>query len=183
MNERILTKMELRKFEEHLVLEEKSAATVEKYLRDARGFFAFAGHLPVTKEMVMAYKKALVDRGYAVNSVNSMLAGLNSLLEFLGWQDCRVRSIRQQRRIYCAEEKELTKAEYLRLLAAASRRPRLRLVLETICGTGIRVSELRFFTVEAVRSGEISVSCKNKTRTILLPGKLRRCLTCSTPTP
>lgn len=118
----------------------------------------------------------LIEKQYSVKSINSMLVSVNSLLAFLGWSDCRVKSIRQQRQIYCTEEKELTKSEYLRLLEAAKKKPQLRLVMETICGTGIRVSELRYFTVEAVRRGEIVVNCKAKTRTILLPGKLRKLL-------
>lgn len=124
----------------------------------------------------MAYKRRLVERGYALRSVNSMVGSVNSLLEFLGRPDCRVKALRQQRQIYCAEEKELTKAEYLRLLEAARKKPRLRLVMETICGTGIRVSELRYFTVEAARRGEVTVNCKAKIRTILLPKKLQRLL-------
>ena len=103
-----------------------------------------------------------------------MLASVNSLFRFLGWSDIRVKSLKVQRQTYCAEEKELSKAEYLRLLRAAAKKPQLRLILETICGTGIRVSELRFFTVEAVRRGAITVHCKSKIRTILLPGKLRK---------
>ena len=122
------------------------------------------------------YKQFLIEKQYSVKSINSMLVSVNSLLAFLGWSDCRVKSIRQQRQIYCTEEKELTKSEYLRLLEAAKKKPQLRLVMETICGTGIRVSELRYFTVEAVRRGEIVVNCKAKTRTILLPGKLRKLL-------
>lgn len=125
---------------------------------------------------MMAYKNGLIEKGYAVRSINSMLASLNSLLFFLGWQDCKVKNLKAQRQTHCAEEKELTKAEYLRLLTAAEHRPQLRLILETICGTGIRVSELRFFTVEAVKRGEIAVRCKSKTRTILLPSKLRKLL-------
>ena len=105
-----------------------------------------------------------------------MLVSVNSLLSFLGWADCRVKSTRQQRQIYCAEDKELTKAEYLRLPEAAKKKPQLRLVMETICGTGIRVSELRYFTVEAVQRGEVTVTCKAKTRSILLPGKLKKLL-------
>lgn len=128
------------------------------------------------KELMMAYKNSLIEKGYAVRSINSMLASLNSLLNFLGWQDCKVKNLKTQRQTYCAEEKELTKAEYLRLMTAAEHRPQLRLILETICGTGIRVSELRFFTVEAVKRGEIAVRCKSKTRTILLPSKLRKLL-------
>lgn len=124
----------------------------------------------------MAYKQTLRERGYAVRSINSMLASLNSLLDFLGWSDCKVKSIRQQKQTYCAEEKELSKAEYLRLLETAKGKPQLQLVMQTICGTGIRVSELRFFTVEAVKAGEVVVNCKAKTRTILIPGKLRKML-------
>lgn len=176
MTERILSEETIHAFCEHLVLEEKSTATVEKYLRDVRAFRTFAGGQPVTKERMIAYKQALVGNGYAVSSINSMLASLNSLLDFLGWPDCKVKNMKTQRRTYCAEEKELTKAEYLRLLEAAKGRPQLHLILETICGTGIRVSELRFFTAEAVKRGEIRVSCKSKTRTILLPGKLRKLL-------
>lgn len=173
MNERILKNEDLQIFYNHLVLEEKSTATVEKYLRDVRAFLAFAGQRNVTKELVVSYKSELIEKGYAVRSVNSMLASLNSLFGFLGWSDCRVKTLRTQHQTYCAEEKELTKAEYMRLLQAAERRPQLRMIMETICSTGIRVSELRFFTVEAVKHGEITVRCKSKIRTILLPGKLR----------
>ena len=176
MSERILTENDISAFQEYLVLEEKSGATVEKYLRDVRAFSVFAGGQNVTKEVVMAYKQSLLEKGYAVRSINSMLASLNSFLDFQGWQECKVKNLKVQHQTYCAEEKELTKAEYLRLLAAAESQPRLRLILETICGTGIRVSELRFFTVEGVSRGEISVRCKSKTRTILLPGKLRSLL-------
>ena len=174
MNERILKNEDLQIFYNHLVLEEKSTATVEKYLRDVRAFLAFAGQRNVTKELVVSYKSELIEKGYAVRSVNSMLASLNSLFGFLGWSDCRVKTLRTQHQTYCAEEKELTKAEYMRLLQAAERRPQLQMIMETICGTGIRVSELRYFTVEAVRHGEITVRCKSKIRIILLPAKLRK---------
>lgn len=163
-------------FRDNLILEEKSIYTTEKYLRDVCAFFRFAGEKPVTKELVMDYKKALVGAGYAVCSVNSMLASVNSLLSFLGWDDCKVKNLRVQRQTYCAEEKELSKAEYLRLLKASGKNTQLNLVLQTICGTGIRVSELRYFTVEAVQHGRITVSCKSKTRTILVPGKLKNLL-------
>ena len=176
MAERILSEETINTFREYLVLEEKSTATVEKYLRDVRAFHLFAYQQDVTKERMMAYKKFLIEKGYAASSINSMLASLNSLLDFLGWSDCKVKNIKTQRQTYCAEEKELTKSEYLRLLEAAKDRPKLHLILETICGTGIRVSELRFFIAEAVKRGEITVSCKSKTRTILLPGKLKKML-------
>lgn len=172
----VLTQAGIAAYRLKLIREEKSAATVEKYLRDVRAFFVFAGTAALTKEVVMAYKRRLVEQGYAARSVNSMLGSVNSLLEFLGCASLRVKAIKQQRKIYCAEERELSKAEYLRLLEAARKKPQLRLVMEIICGTGIRVSELRYFTVEAVRRGEVTVSCKAKTRTILLPKKLQRFL-------
>lgn len=174
MGKRMLRKEMLDAFQQYLIEEEKSTATVEKYLRDARAFLLFAGQMDVRKELVVAYKTELLHRNYAVSSINSMLASLNSLLNFLGWQDCKVKKLKVLRKTYCKESKELTKAEYIRLLAAAEHRPQLRLILETLCGTGIRVSELRFFTVERVQSGEIAVRCKNKIRTILLPSKLRK---------
>ena len=178
MNERILTETGITAFQKYLIMEEKSTATVEKYLRDVRAFFVYVGNMEITKEKVMAYKKTLIEKGYAVRSINSMLASLNSLFDFFGWSDCKVKYIKMQHQAYCEEEKELTKAEYLRLLNAAKDRPQLRLVLETICGTGIRVSELRYFTVEAVKSGTVVVNCKSKNRMILLPGKLKKLLLC-----
>lgn len=176
MKQRYLEAEQMRMFEIELRQEEKSEATVEKYLRDVGAFCRFVRNEEVTKAMVMAWKKELAEHGYAVRSVNSMLASVNSFLAFLGWQDCRVKSLRMQRQTYSSEERELTKAEYLRLLAAAQKKEQLNLALQTICGTGIRVSELKYFTVEAVRSGQIIVSCKNKTRTILVPGKLKKLL-------
>lgn len=176
MEERALTKEDMRKFRDHLIDEEKSGATLEKYLRDTEAFFAFANGRPVTKELAMAWKEALIGKNYAPNSINSMLASLNSLLSFMNWQHCRVSCMRIQRQAYCSDRKELTKGEYLRLLHAAKGCPRLQMVMETICGTGIRVSELKYFTVEAVNRGEIQIRCKGKIRTILLPGKLRKLL-------
>lgn len=105
-----------------------------------------------------------------------MLASLNSLLDFLEWTDCKVKTLRCQRQTYCSEDKELSEAEYMRLLEASKHQEQLNLVIQTICGTGIRVSELRYFTVEAVSRGEITVQCKSKTRTILVPGKLKKLL-------
>ena len=176
MTDRILSVQHLNAFQEHLQREEKSAATVEKYLRDVRAFVTFAEGRPITKEVTIAFKKELEERQYAVRSINSMLASLNSMMEFMGWSDCKVKTLRCQRQIYCAVEKELTKTEYMRLLEASKKQEQLNLVMQTICGTGIRVSELKYFTVEAVRRGEVSVHCKSKIRTILLPGKLKRLL-------
>ena len=167
---------EIKAFGEYLRREEKSSATREKYLRDVGAFCRYATRQPITKELVVAWKKQLVDSGYGIRSVNSMIAGVNSFLSFLGLADCRVKNIRLQQQTYCAEEKELTKAEYLRLLRAAGGNRQLNLVLQTICGTGIRVSELRYFTLEAVRRGAVTVDCKSKTRTVLVPEKLKQML-------
>ena len=144
-------------------------------MRDVRAFIAFANGAEITKELVIGYKKHLQEN-YAVRSVNSMLASINSLFAFLGWLELRVKSIKLQQQIYCPEEKELTKAEYVRLCKVAERKhnERLSLILQTICGTGIRVSELQFITVEAVRCGEAMVSCKAKTRSVFIVKELQR---------
>ena len=124
---------------------------------------------------MIAYKTCLRER-YAARSVNSMLASLNGLFSFLGWQYFRVRALKLQQTVFCPAEKELTRAEYMRLCRAASeqRNERLSLILQTICGTGIRVSELQSITVEAVRRGEAVVCCKAKTRTVFLVKELRQ---------
>lgn len=171
-----LTNERIQEFAKFLCREEKSAATQEKYLRDVRAFGVYTAGGEITKEMMVAWKKHLVGQGYAVRSINSMLASVNSLLDFLGLTGCKVKNIRIQQQTYCAEDKELTKAEYLRLLEASKKNEQLNLVIQTICGTGIRVSELRYFTVESVKRGEVTVDCKSKTRTILVPGKLRNIL-------
>lgn len=175
MSEKILSK-HLNEFQGFLVREEKSTATVEKYMRDARAFCIFAEGQDLTKELFIRYKKRLVERGYAVRSVNSMLASINCFLGFIGRWECKVKNLRIQKQTYCAREKELTKAEYLRLLEAAKKKEQLKLVIQTICATGIRVSELRFFTVESVRQDEVCVQCKSKVRTVFIPDKLKRLL-------
>ena len=174
MSERLINDTVLQNFSHYLRMEEKSEATQEKYLRDTRSFMAFTHNNPVTKTTVITWKKNLREQGYAVRSVNSMLAAVNCLFDYLGWQDCKVKNLRLQKQTYCAEEKELTKTEYLRLLDASKKNDQLNLILQTICATGIRVSELQHFTVESVKIGEIAVNCKNKTRTILIPAKLRK---------
>ena len=176
MKEIRLTELLAAQYAYHLREEEKSRITIEKYLRDVRGFARYLGSQYITKDAVIAYKQQLLNQGYALRSVNSMLAAVNSFLTFCGLTDCRVRLCRMQREIYQRAERELSRAEYLRLLRAAEGDRRLWLLMQTICSTGIRVSELNYFTVEAVRRGEVSVACKNKSRKILLPGKLRRLL-------
>ena len=167
---------DIEQFRQHLVRQERSAATVEKYIRDTRSFLAFIDGKELNKDLTMQYKETLVRSGYAVRSINSMLAAVNSFLEFMNRSECRVKTIKLQKEVYCREDRLLTKAEYMRLLDAAKAHPGLFLLLQTICGTGIRISELSHFTVEAVRQGEVVVYCKSKTRTILLPKKLRSLL-------
>lgn len=175
MKGRIITAKTIAEFKEHLILAERSEITVEKYIRDVKVFAKYAQNNTVTKETVIAYKKHLQEN-YAVRSVNSMLASINSLFAFLGWHDLKVKSLKLQQQVYCPEEKELTKAEYTKLCRAAQNKhnERLNLILQTICGTGIRVSELQFITVEAVKQGEAVVSCKAKTRSVFIVKELKQ---------
>lgn len=175
MKERILTAKMLNNYRAHLVLQEKSTATIEKYLRDARTFSDFAGNIEITKEIIIAYKEHL-QQNYAVRSVNSMLASINNLFTFLNWFDFRVKSLKLQQQVFCSEEKELTKAEYKRLCQAAKQKKnrRLNLIIQTICATGIRVSELQYITIEAVKRGEAIVNCKAKTRSVFIVKELKQ---------
>lgn len=164
---------DLRSFAAYLRENEKNSVTIEKYLRDVKVFYGFCGGV-VTKESVLAYKAELMNRKYAVSSVNSMLSSINSFLIFSGWAECRVKSIRIQTRVYRPEEQELTREEYQRLLDASRENQQLNLLLQTICATGIRVSELPFFRIEALeQSGAVEVHCKNKTRVVFVPSLLR----------
>lgn len=174
MKELRITTKDIAGFREYLILEERSAATIQKYIRDIKAFAKYAEGA-VTRKTVIAYKKHLQEH-YAVRSVNSMLASINSLFVFLGWHDLKVKALKLQQQVYCPEEKELTKAEYTRLCKAAQRRhnERLNLILQTICGTGIRVSDLQYITVEAVEHGEAVVNCKAKTRSVFIVKELRQ---------
>lgn len=165
----------LSAFEQYLRKEEKSENTIEKYLRDARGFLGFLAGQNICKQVVMSYKEHLTAR-YAPVSVNSMLIAVNRFLRFCGLGSCCVRLLKIQRQMYCAEERELTKPEYIRLCrtAAQNRNKRLNLILQTICGTGIRVSELQYITVNAVKCGKAVISLKGKTRTVFLVRELQK---------
>lgn len=176
MKQHRITEKVIGMFGEHLRKEEKSRATVEKYVRDARAFAAYACGKDVTKELAIAYKEKLQSDGYAPASINSMLASLNSLFAHMGLPDCRMKSIKLQRQIYCAEERELSREEYKRLVEAAKRlgKERLALLMQTICATGIRVSELKFITTEAVKKGEVTVSCKGKVRVVFFVKELQK---------
>ena len=175
MKGRILTDKQITAFTIYLKSEEKSENTIEKYIRDVRAFLVYMNGSEITKETVIAYKNKLLSENYAARSINSMLASLNGLFSFLGWADLKVKSIKLQRQIYCPEEKELTKAEYLRLVNTAKQKgnERLNLLIQTICGTGIRVSELQYITVEAVKCGEAVVSLKGKTRSVFIVRELQ----------
>lgn len=155
--------------------EERSEQTIQKYARDVVRFLAFARG-DVDKSALLAWKAQLVAGGYAPQTINAMLAAVNGFLSFLGRGDQRVRPVKCQRTIFRARERELSKAEYLRLLDAARRqgKDRLFLIMETVCATGIRVSELKYITVQAVQDGRAVVNCKGKCRVILIPRKLCR---------
>lgn len=172
----ILKQMQLDGFHRWLCEAERSALTIEKYLRDLKAFAAFLGaNAQVTRQRVIDYKQHLVGR-YAPASVNSMLAALNAFFGFVGCPQFRVKPLRLQQRMFSAPEKELTREEYVRLLQAArlQKNERLYLLMETICATGIRVSEVRFITVESLRTGRVEVYCKGKRRTVFLVRKLRK---------
>ena len=176
MKNRNLTMEQLHSFRDYLREEERSAGTVEKYQRDVGAFAAWLAERPVSREEASAWREHLVTLGYAPATVNSMLAALNRFFQFVGWPECRVKPLRIQRRLFRDQDRELTRQEYDRLVATAQTqgRERLSLLLETICATGIRVSEVRYITVEAAYAGRAEVRLKGKVRTILIPGKLAR---------
>ena len=170
----------LRKYRIRLIEQEKSTHTIEKYMRDIQSFIAFLADVepPLSKMQVITYKEALKAR-YAISSVNSMLIPVNDFLRFLGLEQCCVRLVKCQRRIFKEANRELTKEEYIRLLNAAQKDhdDRLYLLIKTICATGIRISELPYITLEAAKRGHAMIYCKNKQRCILLPQKICRELT------
>ena len=175
MRKRTITNSAIKAFEKHLKDDEKSENTVAKYLHDLYYFLNFTQGKPIDKAMMLEYK-ALLGEQYALTSANSMIAAVNAFFRFMGWVDCCIKQFKVQKKAFCSEKKELTKAEYIRLVNTAKEKgnERLNLLLQTICGTGIRVSELQFITVEAVRKGEAVVSCKNKTRTVFIVRELQK---------
>lgn len=172
----ILTAAQIARYARALRTEERAPATIEKYLRDVRSFAAWLEGRPVSKELAARWKEGLLGSGLAPATVNAKLSALNGLFRFLGWEDCRVRFLKLQRRAFRDPARDLTREEYGRLLETANRqgRGRLALLLETICAAGLRVSEVRCITAEAVLAGRAEIRLKGKIRTILLPGKLCR---------
>jgi len=173
--EKTLNTKKLNEFKRYLCLEERTPATMEKYTHDIRVFFDFMGGKKLTKDNVLEYKRALLTK-YAVTSANSMIAAINAFFKFCGWLELCIKQYKIQKSAFSPEEKELTKAEYIRLIETAKNKgnERLGLIIQTICGCGIRVSELQFITVEAVNRGETFVNCKGKNRRIFIVSELRR---------
>ena len=174
---RTITNQHIENFKNYLINEEKSEATVSKYLHDVLVFAEWLGERDLEKVAVVEYKAYLCEK-YAPASVNAALSSLNCFFAFCGWYDLRVKNLKIQRQIFASTEKELTKAEYDRLLTAAKskKNERLYLLMQTICSTGIRVSELKFITVEAVERGIAEINCKGKRRQVFLPKELRKML-------
>lgn len=176
MAERTLTKARIAAYGRYLHGEERTPATVEKYLRDIRAFALWLDGAPADKEAVTGWKGRLLAEHRAPSTINAALAALNGLFRFLGWEDCRAKFLKLQRRMFRDQSRELTRADYDRLISTARERGqhRLALLMETICATGIRVSEVQYITVEAAQRGKAEVSLKGKIRTILIPAKLCR---------
>lgn len=174
---RRITAQDVERFRQHLQNEERSAATVEKYLRDVLAFYGSLTGGELDKSAVLMYKEGLLAR-YAPSSVNSILSSLNAFFRFMAWCDCQVKTLKIQRQIFAKGEKELTRPEYERLVKAAWKKGdrRLSLLMQTICATGIRISELRYITCEAVNRQQAVIRCKGKMRLVLLPKQLCRML-------
>lgn len=177
MNSRLLSEKLVASFKNYLNQEEKSMATINKYICDVKKFYLYAGCQEISKSLVISYKKEL-QKKYKTSSVNSMLVALNRFFEFLDWPDLKVKELRIQKRVFSKEEEELTQEEYERLLEAAKSKNNEKLVrlMQTICSTGIRVSEHKYVTVESLKLGYLSISNKGKTREIYFPNELKKLL-------
>ena len=174
---KVITNEIIKNFENYLYEEERSDNTIEKYLRDVRAFYKNVGNKELKKADILGYKKELCEN-YAPKSVNSVLSSLNSLFIFMGWYELKVKTLKIQRRIFADKSRELTKAEYERLLTAARNKKNKRLyyLMQTIASTGLRVSEIKYITVDAVNIGQVTINCKGKIRQIFLPNMLCKML-------
>ena len=163
----------ISEYKNHLIDEEKSRSTIEKYLRDVISFSKWLGKRKIDKRVMLEYKEHLVSV-CSPRSVNSVLSSLGGLLDYIGFGGCKVRTLKIQKQIFADKCRELTKSEYARLLRAARdmKNERLYRVMQTICSTGIRVSELKYITVVALRTGQADIRCKGKLRTVMLPKQL-----------
>lgn len=173
--ERIINMEKLEAFKVNMYLNEKSQNTINKYMHDIKLFCSYVENKEICKGLMIKFKEHLITK-YTVASANSMIAAINSFLRYLGWLDCCIKQFKVQRKVYCSDEKELTKEEYVKLVTTAKKKgnERLNLLLQTICGTGIRVSELKYITVESVKKGEAEVSCKGKVRVIFIVKELKK---------
>ena len=174
MENKIMISEQLASFRAYLQDEERSEATVEKYLCEVTQFAAWLNDTEVTKSAVAEWKEHLLTSGYEPSTVNGKLTALDRFFDFMGWPDCKVKHLKLQRRLFRDDSRELTKAEYERLIATAEEmgKERLSLLMEAICGTGIRVSEVQYLTIEAAQQGKVEIYLKGKVRTSLIPGKL-----------
>lgn len=172
-NTKLLTDQNITAYRHHLIDEEKSDSTISSYLHAVKALYGFVGEQPVTKELLLKWKKSVCE-SYSPGSVNLTIAAVNSFLKFCGRQELLLKPLKIQRRMFCEDKSELCRKEYEKLLIAAqsSGNERLYLILQTICSTGIRVSELKFITAEAVFKGRATIACKGKRRTVFLPEKL-----------
>lgn len=171
-----ISRAELSAFAAQLKSEGRSSGTINKYLHDGAEFAVWLGERKLTRETAAAWREHLLERGCAPATVNSMLSAVNRLLRSLGREDCKIKFLRVQRKTFRDQRRELTRTEYQRLLDTAEelKQERLGLLMETICATGIRVSEVRYITVEAAQAGRTEIRLKGKIRSILLPAKLCR---------
>ena len=176
MEYRTSTVEQIREFSRYLREEERETATIDKYSRDVKDFFIWLKDREISRERMGEWRGYLLQAGRKPVTINGKLSALNKFFTFLGWADCRTKYLKVQRKLFRSTEKQLTKREYIRLLEVAHSlgRERLALLMETICVTGIRVSEVQYITVEAVQTGQTEIALKGKIRTILLPGKLCR---------
>lgn len=165
----------IESYKKYLTEEEKSQATVDKYIRDITVFYKWTDGCTIEKKTVLEYKEMLVS-AYSPRSVNSILSSLNSLFDYLDWHDCKVKTLKIQRQIFSDKDKELTKSEYMRLLQSAKNNKRLYYLMQTICSTGLRVSELKYITVDAIKIGQANIHCKGKMRTVILAKQLCKIL-------
>ncbi len=172
-----ITNKIINDFKTHLIEEEKSDATIEKYIRDINAFVRWLSGRKVVKITVLEYKKVLIDT-YATASVNSIISSLNSFFVYLGLLDCKIKTIKMQKQIFASKDKELTKAEYERLLTSAKDKNNQKLyyLMQTICATGIRISELKFLSIEAINQGVANINCKGKQRKVWIPKNLCKML-------
>ncbi len=174
---RKITNELIQKFKTYLIDEEKSSSTLEKYIRDITVFMEWCKETELNKSVVLKYKQDIIEK-YAPATVNSILSSLNNFFAYNEWYDLKVKALKIQRQIFASKDKELTKAEYERLLVAAKQKKNQRLyyLMQTICATGIRVSELKAITVSAVKTGQATINCKGKMRIVILPKQLCKML-------